>query len=320
MIKNRIEKNFKKLKPWSDKYKIEAFRIYDRDIPEFPFMIDKYADCFVVYDRTHDEIDQNKNQFPQVIAALVDLFSCKEENIFIKRRQRQKGLDQYEKYDQAKKTFTIQEEQARLIVNLSDYLDTGLFLDHRPMRQKIFRTARGKKFLNLFCYTGAVSVFAALGGAETTSVDMSNTYLQWAEENFAVNRLLNENHKSVSLSENNCSSGSVHRFVRADVVQYLQSPVNEKYDLIFLDPPTFSNSKRMQDEFDVERDQEFLVESCMKRLNPDGVLYFSNNKRKFKLSPLIPNKFNLKDISLESIPVDFHDKKIHCCFQIQHKR
>jgi 23S rRNA (cytosine1962-C5)-methyltransferase/23S rRNA (guanine2445-N2)-methyltransferase / 23S rRNA (guanine2069-N7)-methyltransferase len=170
------------------------------------------------------------------------------------------------------------------------------------MRQKVFKTAKDKTFLNLFCYTGAVSVFAALGGAKTTSVDMSQTYLRWAQDNFAANDLNPEQ----------------HTFVNADVLEWLRLQNGHlKYDVIFLDPPTFSNSKKMQDSFEVERDQDFLVNTCMSMLNPDGVLYFSNNKRKFKLNPELMSKYKVKDISEESIPQDFHDKKIHVCFEIR---
>lgn len=301
MIKNRLEKNYKKLKSWADRQQIEAYRLYDRDIPEYPFIVDIYKDQYVVYDKSDPVKDKDKNHLPHVIEALKALFRCNEDQVVVKKRERQEGLKQYEKLGGQNQTFTVRESQALLKVNLHDYLDTGLFLDHRPIRQKIYKTAKDKKFLNLFCYTGSVSVFAALGGARTTSVDMSQTYLRWAQDNFELNKI----------------DLAGHHFVNADVLDWLRLQKNHRaYDVIFLDPPTFSNSKKMEDSFEVERDQDFLVESCMSMLNPGGVLYFSNNKRKFKLSEKILSEFAVRDITEESIPQDFHDKKIHNCYQI----
>ncbi|MEN0060066.1 MAG: class I SAM-dependent methyltransferase [Bdellovibrio sp.] len=302
MIRNRLEKNLKKLKGWADRNKIEAFRLYDRDIPEYPYIVDVYGDHYLIYDKTDPVKDKDKNHLPDVITALKDLFGCHEDKIVLKKRERQEGLKQYEKMDSKEDTFVVRESQAVLKVNLHDYLDTGLFLDHRPVRQSIHKKAAGKTFLNLFCYTGSVSVFAALGGAHTTSVDMSQTYLRWAQENFSLNGL----------------DPLKHDFIQADVLDWLehQKP-GPLYDIIFLDPPTFSNSKRMQGNFEVERDQEFLVETCMSLLKLEGTLYFSNNKRKFKLSENILSRYDVKDISEASIPQDFHDKKIHSCFEIR---
>lgn len=303
MIKNRLDKNFKKLKSWSQRHQIEAFRLYDRDIPEYPFIVDIYKDHFLIYDKS-EFIDKDKNHLPHVMDALKALFKCSDDQIVLKKRERQEGLKQYEKLDGKNLTFTVRESQALFKVNLYDYLDSGLFLDHRPMRQKVFKNAAGKKFLNLFCYTGSVSVFAALAGARTTSVDMSQTYLRWAQDNFELNNL--------PLAE--------HSFINADVLEWLRSQSKTPtFDMIFLDPPTFSNSKKMEDVFEVEKDQEFLVEACMQMLTPGGILYFSNNKRKFKLSENILAKYLVKDLSEESIPQDFHDKKIHVCFEIRAK-
>jgi 23S rRNA (cytosine1962-C5)-methyltransferase/23S rRNA (guanine2445-N2)-methyltransferase / 23S rRNA (guanine2069-N7)-methyltransferase len=189
---------------------------------------------------------------------------------------------------------------------LWDYLDTGLFLDHRPIRYQFLKKSKDKNFLNLFCYTASVSVMAAVGGARTYSVDMSKTYLEWAKENFKLNNL----------------DISLHKFVEEDVLQYIEN-INRKlelqnyFDTIFLDPPTFSNSKSMKTDFDVERDQNWLVENVIKLLKPDGVLYFSNNKRDFKLSPELSSRFKVKTITKDTIPVDFHDMKIHHCFEIK---
>lgn len=303
MIKNRLEKNYKKLKPWADRVGIEAFRLYDRDIPEYPFIVDVYKDHFLIYDKS-DSRDKDKNHLPHVVEALEGLFNADESKIIIKKRERQEGLSQYEKIAAKEETFVVKESQGLFKVNLHDYLDTGLFLDHRPMRQKIFKTVKDKNVLNLFCYTGSVSVFAALGGGRTTSVDMSQTYLRWAQDNFELNKLdLNQ-----------------HQFINANVLEWLDENRNQQnFDVIFLDPPTFSNSKKMQDAFEVEKDQDFLVDCCMSMLRPEGVLYFSNNKRKFKLSENLAAKYQVRDISEESIPQDFHDKKIHVCFEIKNK-
>lgn len=305
MIKNRIEKNYKRLKSWSLQSKIEAYRIYDRDIPEYPYIVDRYGDFFLIYDRS-EEIDKTKNHYPEVLQAIKDLFNPSDDKIVLKKREKQKGENQYDRLDETDHSMTVREAQALFKVNLHDYLDTGLFLDHRPMRQKIYKSAKDKSFLNLFCYTGSVSVFAALGGAsKTTSVDMSATYINWAKENFELNKL----------------PVAQHQFVQENALAYLEkAPRNEeRFDMIFLDPPTFSNSKRMEDVFEVEKDQDFLVFSCLDILNPGGVLYFSNNKRKFKLSDKIVAETNVKDITEMSIPMDFHDQKIHRCFEIRNK-
>lgn len=303
MIKNRLEKNLKKLKPWAQRNKLEAYRLYDRDIPEYPYIVDIYKDHYLIYDKTDPVKDKDKNYLPEVQSAILEIFKTNMDSIITKLRVRQEGVNQYEKLSESNKTFIVQENQAVFKVNLYDYLDTGLFLDHRPMRQKIFSMANNKKVLNLFCYTGSVSVFAALGGGQVTSVDMSQTYIEWAKENFTLNK--------IPLTE--------HRFINENALSYLKDPPNEKFDIIFLDPPTFSNSKKMEGNFEVERDQEFLINQCMKILNPDGVLYFSNNKRKFKLAEGLSEKYLIKDISTYSIPQDFHDKKIHICFEIKNK-
>ena len=304
MIRNRLEKNFKKLKSWAERHQIEAYRIYDRDIPEYPYIVDIYKDHFLIYDKSDTFKDAGKNHLPHVIEAIRSLFKCSEEKIIVKKRERQEGTSQYEKLARREEFFVVRESQAQILVNLHDYLDTGLFLDHRPMRQKVFKSAQGKNFLNLFCYTGSVSVFAALGGAQTTSVDMSQTYLSWAEQNFKLNQISPEGHE----------------FVNRNALEYLRKKQGQKlFNVIFLDPPTFSNSKKMDEVFEVEKDQDFLVEAATSLLLPEGVLYFSNNKRKFKLSENILKKYQVKDLTKESIPQDFHDEKIHHCFEIKNK-
>lgn len=305
MIQNRLEKNLKKLQSWSEKYKIEAYRLYDRDIPEYPFIVDRYKDEFIVYDKSED-IDKEKNHLPQLIEALRKIFDCSEEKIIIKRRQRQKGNDQYQKLAEKNDKKVILENGIPLLVNLHDYLDTGLFLDHRPMRYQFLKKSKSQKFLNLFCYTASVSVMAAQGGATTYSIDMSKNYLEWGKENFTLNKIDLEK----------------HFFFEEDVLQFIDEAINwpdfaGSFDCIFLDPPTFSNSKSMKQDFDIERDQVDLVTKVMKFLKPQGILYFSNNKRDFKMSPELQSQFKIKDITASTIPIDFHDQKIHRCFEVR---
>ncbi len=305
MIENRLEKNLKKLQAWSQKYKIEAYRLYDRDIPEFPFIVDRYKNSFVVYDKS-EKIDEEKHHLPQLIEALKTIFSIPDEQIIVKRRQRQKGKEQYQKLDEKNEKKVVFENGIPIFVNLHDYLDTGLFLDHRPLRYQFLKKSKDQQFLNLFCYTATVSVMAACGGATTYSIDMSKNYLEWAKENFRLNQL--------DLQQ--------HTFLEEDVLQFIEQAIAwpdfvGRFDTIFLDPPTFSNSKSMKTDFDVERDQNNLVQKVMKFLKPHGILYFSTNKRDFKLSHELNAQFKIKDITAATIPIDFHDQKIHRCFEIK---
>lgn len=300
MIFNRLQKNYKKLKKWSNRLGIDAYRLYDRDIPEYPYIVDLYGDQIVVFERTHYEIDAHKGHHREhLLEALAQLLNCKITDIIFKERRRMSENEQYTKQARTNKTMLIKEHQAKFLVNLQDYLDTGLFLDHRPMRQIIFKEAKDKKMLNLFSYTGSISVMAALGGGTVTSVDMSSTYMQWAKDNFKENGI----------------DTSKHFFVNENALEFLEEN-NEKFDLIFLDPPTFSNSKRMEESFDVERDQVMLIDLVMNHLDQDGVLYFSNNKRKFRLDDVIKKEYNVSDITPRTIPEDFHDQSIHNCFKI----
>ncbi len=311
VILNRIRKNWKKLADWAQRNKIEAFRLYDRDIPEFPFIVDIYKDYALIFDKSDELIDKNKNHLPMLIQALEEGIQFKPDKIVVKKRLRQEGKNQYEKLESKNEFLTVSEGQAKLLINLYDYLDTGLFIDHRPMRQKIFQIIQKQfritnepiKLLNLFCYTGSVSVHAALAGAKVTSIDMSATYIEWAKKNFTLNGL--------DLKD--------HQFIQENALVFLNGTVNEKFDFIFLDPPTFSNSKRMTESFEVERDQALIVDGSMRFLKKEGVLFFSNNKRSFRIDEIIKKKYKVKDITEESIPMDCHDKKIHQCYQIKHE-
>jgi 23S rRNA (cytosine1962-C5)-methyltransferase len=307
VICNRIEKNFKKIYPWAKRNQFEAWRLYDRDIPDFPFIVDIYKNSAVIYNKGDEKIDSDPKKahhFDELVSAIKKLPGFEISEFVHKDRARQKGEAQYEKLAEKNQFFSINEGKAKFLVNIHDYLDTGLFLDHRPMRYRIFKLSKNKTVLNLFCYTGSVSVWAALGGAKTTSVDMSATYIDWAQQNFK--------HNSIDLGP--------HEFIKQNALEYLEfQSGRSKFDIIFLDPPTFSNSKRMDDFFEVEKDQEFLVNSAMSMLNPGGILFFSNNKRKFKISPTLTAKFNIADISKDTIPLDFHDPKIHQCYEIRER-
>ncbi len=304
-FKNRLQKNYKHLGKWARKQNVESFRVFDRDIPEYPYIVELHKDVAVIWDKSDDDIDAEKfDHFNHVVNGTKEVLALEEENIIVKKRFRQTEDVRYEKLEKEKRELITREKDAQFILNLSDYLDTGLFLDHRPLRETVFKNSKDKKVLNLFSYTCSVSVFAALGGArEVVSVDMSKTYLDWGKRNFELNAIDVNNHK----------------FIQENCLEFLESD-HRRYDLIFLDPPTFSNSKRMDDTFDVERDQENLVNLCMKRLHPDGILYFSNNKRKFKFASILYEYFEVKDITFSTIPEDFHDKKIHHAYKITFKK
>jgi 23S rRNA (cytosine1962-C5)-methyltransferase len=307
-IRNRLVKNEARLKAWVRQFGLDAYRLYERDIPDYPFIVDRYGSYFLIYDRSDDVIDQSeekRSHLVQLVEAVIDIFQTDQEHIVLKRRQRQKGESQYEKADETGKTIKVREGSVYFKVNLFDYLDTGLFLDHRIMREKVrSHSAPGKEFLNLFSYTGSVSVFAALGGATTTSVDMSSTYSAWAQENFLCNNI----------------DISMHRFLVENALEYLKSqPGKPVFDLIFCDPPTFSNSKKMSSDFEVERDQLEVIAGCMKILKRDGLLYFSNNKRTFKIAESVTERYDVKNITDKTLPKDFRDPKIHHVFEIRHR-
>ncbi|MEY4064296.1 MAG: hypothetical protein RIR26_504 [Pseudomonadota bacterium] len=301
---NRLAKNFKHLKAWASRFPCDAFRVYDRDIPEYAVSVDFYAGKVVVYRyrkaQFHSRDEQN---FPHVIAGIKEIFGVSDADIFVKERVRQKGLAQYEKVSEESHMHVVSEGKYKFLVNLSDYLDTGLFLDHRLSRRWVSENSVHRRVLNLFCYTGSVSVHALGGGArEVVSIDLSSTYLKWAEDNIQMNGF----------------PSSSFKLVRADICDWLNSAALEnKFDLIFLDPPSFSNSKKMKTDFDVQRDHVWLVKQCMSRLLPGGVLFFSNNLRSFTLSDEISSQFLIEDISRKTIPPDFRNDLIHHAWLIK---
>lgn len=314
---NRLRKNAKHMQRWARKNDINCYRIYDADLPEFSFALDYYQseitpDHFWLHMQEYQapkSIDADTAGYRISIAedAVKQAFEIGEEQIFCKTRSRQRGDKQYQKQDNRNEYFQVKEGAASLLINLSDYLDSGLFLDHRIIRQRVFQWSKNKSVLNLFCYTGSVGVQAGLGGAsQVTNVDMSASYLKWAEENHAINQL----------------KGSRYQFIRADIVELLRAPsrhsIDRKFDMIFLDPPSFSNSSKMQQTLDVVRDHAQLIEQSMALLAVDGVLIFSTNKRSFKLSSSVSDQFEVEDISRATIPEDFKRRPgIHYCFEIR---
>ncbi len=308
MFANRLRKNQRKLKSWLRQSGVGCYRLYDADMPEYAVAVDIYEGHIHVAEyappKNIDEASATR-RFDEVVSGIRAVFELPENvDIATKRRQRQRGTEQYGKFAQRQEQIVVQEGRAKLLVNLHDYLDTGLFLDHRPLRSWLAKEAKGKHFLNLFCYTGAASIQAALGGATTsTSVDLSNTYLNWYRENLALNGL----------------SERQHRAERSDCVAWLEA-CERTFDLILLDPPSFSNSKATEESFDVQRDHTGLVALAMARLAPGGVMYFSNNRRGFKLDPSLNDTFAVTDVTRESIPEDFRrGSDIHRCWRLQHR-
>ena len=304
MFANRLRKNLKQLGKWARQQGIDCYRLYDADMPEYALAVDLYGDWVHVQEYAPPRsIDPEKAQarLLDALAAIPQALEVAPERVVVKRRERQSGTRQYERQGAEGRFFEVGEGGVRLLVNLTDYLDTGLFLDHRPMRLRLQREASGKRFLNLFCYTGAATVHAAKGGARsTTSVDLSKTYLDWARRNLALN----------GFSEK-------HRLVQSDVMAWLEAD-REQYDLIFIDPPTFSNSKRMEGVFDVQRDQVRLLDLAMARLAPGGVLYFSNNFRKFALEPRLAERYAVEEISAETLDEDFRrNPRIHRAWRLR---
>ncbi len=303
---NRLTKRARHLRKWPTKRHIDCFRLYDRDIPEIPLAIDRYADTLHVaeYVRPHDRTPaQHADWLDRLARVAADTLEVDRKLVFMKVRQRQRGASQYERVATASVTRVVNEGDLRFRVNLSDYLDTGLFLDHRITRQKVMAEAAGRRFLNLFGYTGSFTVAAAKGGAaETTSVDLSNTYLDWAADNLELNGF---------------KASGPHQLVRSDVQDWLMALRNEPlFDLAVVDPPTFSNSKRLDDDWDTqERHADLLVELA-KRMSSAGVVYFSTNFRRFKLDVDRLSMYAIREISHQTVPEDFRNQRIHKCWRL----
>ena len=309
---NRLQKNMQTLKKWAVKENIHCLRLYDADLPDFNVAVDLYGDRLHVQEYAPPkkiDPEKAKKRFNLALQAIRAVTGLGRDAIFIKTRARQEGKNQYTKQSTASKRFIVQEGKAKILVNLTDYLDTGLFLDHRQIRLRIAQEARGKHFLNLYSYTSTASLHAALGGAaSTTSVDLSNTYLSWSKENFVLNGLTVDH------------ADEQHQFFASDCFEWLKEG-HEQYDLVFIDPPTFSNSKKFYGTFDVQRDHLSLLKRAMNRLTTDGTLYFSNNYRGFEMDEEILAFFDVEEITSETIGPDFkRNQKIHRAWKITHPK
>ena len=315
---NRLHKNARHWGKWARRRGISCYRVYDRDIPEFPLALDIYQDRAHLqeYFRANagdgeegenasgvDAEAQRSGRLEMLRQVVAQALEMPLTAVHLKRRERQRGAAQYEKTGAAGEDFVANENNHRFILNLDAYLDTGLFLDHRNTRRRVQERAAGKRFLNLFCYTGSFTVYAAAGGASSSdSVDLSNTYLDWARRNFELNGL--------NLKK--------HQLVRTDVSAFLEQALaqGKEYDLIVLDPPSFSNSKKMTGVLDVQRDHAVLINRCMKLLSGMGELIFSTNLKSFRLDSSIAARWRVEDISAATVPEDFRNKKIHRCWRI----
>ena len=308
MVLNRLKKNQRKLDGWRKKSGISCYRLYDADIPEYAVAVDIYDQSIYVQEYAPPNTISEKvarERFGEIKQAVKEFSANFRGKIHYKERRRQKGDSQYERLnDGPSDTIHVSEGNAQFEVNLSDYLDTGLFLDHRPVRGLIGEMVKGKSFLNLFCYTAAASVQAAMTGAShSLSIDMSNTYLDWAQRNFDLNSL----------------RSSKHQLLRADCLKWLEIE-GELYDVIFLDPPTFSNSKKMDSVLDIQRDHGDLIRSSMAKLVPGGTLIFSNNFRKFKMDELTVRQFDCQNITPQTLDLDFaRNPRIHNVWKIKRR-
>jgi len=306
-FENRLQKVHKHISKIARKQDIACFRFYDHDMPDFPFAIEWYNGVVhaAEYKRRHGMEDEEHEAWLQtcreLIAKVVDV---PHEAIFMKQRQRKAGRQgQYEKFGEQKSERIVPEGGLNFIINLTDYLDTGLFLDHRITRGMVREDAKGKRVLNLFCYTGSFSVYAAHGGAKSvTSVDLSKTYINWAKRNMQFNKLYNDDK---------------HEFIQGDVMELINDLPADTFDLIICDPPTFSNSKRMDDIFDVQRDHVVLLKKLLKACTDDGKIYFSNNYKDFRMDRDALPATVVKDITGATTPFDFQGKLHRACFMLQ---
>ncbi len=305
MLANRLRKNIKRLAPWVAQGVTDAYRLYDADMPEYAAAIDLYAGQIHLQEyaapKTIPEADA-KRRFSEVIQAVCEVFETSPDRLAIKVRERHKGQSQYEKHRADAPDIQVREGRARFYVNLHQYLDTGLFLDHRPLRLRLAEEMAGKRFLNLFCYTATATCQAIFGGARASvSVDMSRTYLSWASRNFELNRI----------------HSADHELIQADCLTYLEH-CRDSFDVILLDPPSFSNSKRLEQDWDVQRDHVAVVDRCMSLLRPGGCLYFSNNLQSFRLDSGLLQRYRVEDLSAATRDRDFErNPKIHQCYRLQ---
>ena len=334
MFENRLKKRFHHLKKWAQRTGAGVFRLYDRDIPEIPLVLDYYGDekdvaiAGSLYKRPYEKDEDDEEKWLSAMKeSAVRALGIKSENIFLKQRERQRGSSQYEKFDNSSFIKIVSEKDLSFKVNLSDYLDCGLFPDRRLLREIVRGEANGKKVLNLFSYTGSFSVYAVAGGAVSTdSVDLSNTYLSWARENFSLNglsaRMISHEEEFFTLKEN--PRDGINRLIRADVLSFLEKAVSKgvKWDIIIIDPPAFSNSKKMTDSFDLRRDLKNLIGQAVNLLNPCGKIFLSVNARTIKSSDIITElaeyskNIRITDLEKKIIDEDFRGRKIPKAFEI----
>ena len=338
MFANRLAKNLKKQQAWAERSGVSCYRLYDADMPEYAFAIDVYrtigeaqgepasspanarwpvaggspgADELTwLYVQEYAapaeiELESVRKRRGEALSTLSDVTGVAQERVRVRTRRKNKRGEQYSKVQDRDNYYVVMEDGLKFLVNFDDYLDTGLFLDHRTTRGRLRAAASGKRFLNLFAYTCTATVYAAAGGAvSTTSVDMSNTYLNWAQRNFELNGL----------------SPDRNGLVQADCRVWLQEAnrSRERYDLIFIDPPTFSNSKRMEGVFDVERDHPEFIDGCVRLLAPGGLIVFSTNSQRFRLDESLSERYDVRDISARTLPKDFErNPRIHRCFEVR---
>lgn len=302
---NRLRKRARHLRRWPTKRGITCYRLYERDIPEVPLVVDRYEDALHIaeFERPHERTAaEHADWLDLMVATAAETLEVVRENVFVKHRAPQRGAQQYTRVSESENKKTVNEAGLQFVVNLSDYLDTGLFLDHRITRAMVREAADGRKFLNLFAYSGAFSVYAAAGGAaETTTVDLSATYLSWAEENLRLNGITGDN----------------HQLVRSDAGEFLKNlPAEAMFDLVVVDPPTFSNSKSLEHDWDVQRDYASLLRRLHKHVSPEGTVFFSTNSRRFKLDESSLKGWNVREISHKTVPEDFRNKRIHRCWKL----
>jgi 23S rRNA (guanine2445-N2)-methyltransferase / 23S rRNA (guanine2069-N7)-methyltransferase len=309
MFANRLRKNLQRLDAWAARERLECFRVYDADMPEYAFAIDLYGSGdarhayvqeYAAPKTVNEEAARQRRR--EVLSVLPEVLELPLVQVHSRIRRPQKGAAQYDKQDKSGQRYLVHEGGLKFWVNFRDYLDTGLFLDHRLVRAMLRDGSKDADFLNLFCYTGSATVYAAAGGARsTTSVDLSNTYLEWARDNLLLNGF----------------SAQRNALLRADCLDWLasQEPSGQRFDLIFVDPPTFSNSKRMAGVLDVQRDHVGMIRRAMKLLRPGGRLVFSTNYTRFKLDSAGLADFQVQDVSAATMPKDFErHARIHRCF------
>jgi 23S rRNA G2069 N7-methylase RlmK/C1962 C5-methylase RlmI len=304
---NRLKKRRRQLGRWTRKTATDCFRLYDVDIPEIPLAVDIYGKSLLMslYERPYDKDPAEEDAWLALMAdSAAESLSLDRKDIRVKRRKRQRGVSQYEALSRTGHEFAVREQGLSFLVNLDDYLDSGLFLDHRPLRERIRGMSAGKRVLNLFCYTGSFSVYAASGGAAAvSSVDLSQGYLDWARRNFELNGL----------------DAARHAFLKADALAWIPAAAarREEWDLIVIDPPTFSNSKSMAEDLDLAEDYPSLLSSALELLARDGTMFFSTNSRRFKLDPASIRGAAVLDLGDSTVPLDFRDRKIHRAWELR---